>query len=238
MTSETIEYASDGTTCEGYLAYDGTHAERRPGILVVPAWNGVNDYARKRADMLAGMGYVALVADIYGKGVRPQGFDEAAREAGKYRGDRPLFRTRVAAGLAALRKAPAADPARLAAIGYCFGGQAVLELARGGADVKGVVSFHGALDSPTPEDARNIKARVLVLHGADDPLVPEKNVLAFEAEMRAAGVDWQLVAYGGAVHSFTDWTAGNDPSRGVAYNEKADRRSWVAMRAFLDELFA
>ena len=131
----------------------------------------------------------------------------------------------------------ATKPRRIAAIGYCFGGTTVLELARSGAAVAGVVSFHGGLSSPAPADARNIKAKVLALHGADDPNVPPKEVAAFEDEMRQGGVDWQLIAYGGAVHSFTDWNAGHDNSKGVAYNERADRRSWEAMKQFFSELF-
>ena len=129
------------------------------------------------------------------------------------------------------------DPKRMAAIGYCFGGTAVLELARSGADVAGVVSFHGGLSSPTPSDAKNIRAKVLALHGADDPHVSPKEVAAFEDEMRQGGVDWQLIAYGGAVHAFTDWNAGTDNSKGAAYNERADRRSWEAMKQFFAELF-
>jgi dienelactone hydrolase len=129
------------------------------------------------------------------------------------------------------------DPNRVAAIGYCFGGTTVLELARSGAPITGVVSFHGGLSTPNPNDAKNIKAKVLALHGADDPNVPPKEVAAFEEEMRQGGVDWQLIAYGGAVHSFTDWNAGNDNSKGAAYNERADRRSWEAMKQFFAELF-
>jgi dienelactone hydrolase len=138
--------------------------------------------------------------------------------------------------LAVLKKHPLTDPQRIAAIGYCFGGTTVLELARSGAELKGVVSFHGGLGSPTPADARNIQCKVLVLHGADDPFVPAAEVAGFEKEMRDAKVDWQLVSYGGAVHSFTDWNAGNDNSKGAAYNEKADQRSWVAMKAFFEEV--
>ncbi len=238
MRTETIEYSQNGTILEGYAAYPTAGAGVRPGVLVVPAWNGIDDYARKRAEMLAELGYVALVADVYGKGVRPQSMESAAAEAGKYRADRPLFRARVRAGFDALCRLRGIDAARLAAIGYCFGGQGALELARSGADLAGVVSFHGALDTPTPEDARRIKAAVLALHGADDPFVPAEVVQAFEAEMRAGGVDWQLVAYGGAVHSFTDWEAGDDSSRGFAYDARADRRSWALMRSFLDEVLA
>ncbi|HET6420705.1 MAG TPA: dienelactone hydrolase family protein, partial [Geobacteraceae bacterium] len=191
-----------------------------------------------RVEQLARLGYVAFGADIYGKGIRPATPEAAAREAAKYRGaDRSLLRERGLAGLDELRKQPNVDAGRLAAIGYCFGGTAVLELARSGADLKGVVSFHGGLDTPNPADARNIRAKVLVFHGADDPHVPPPQVAAFQEEMRKGGVDWQMVFYGGAVHSFTNPDSGNDLSKGVAYNEKADRRSWEAMKLFLAEIF-
>ncbi len=238
MKTETIEYSQDGTTLEGYLAYGDAVQGKGPGILVLPAWNGIDDYARKRTEMIAELGYIAFAADVYGKGIRPQGFADAAAEAGQYRANLPLLRARVAAGLDILRKAPGVDPAKLAAIGYCFGGQAALELARSGADILGVISFHGALDTPTPADAKAIKARILALHGADDPYVPAEVVQAFQQEMRGGMVDWQMTAYGGAVHSFTDWNAGTDNSTGAAYNEKADRRSWVAMQAFFNEIFS
>jgi dienelactone hydrolase len=148
-----------------------------------------------------------------------------------------MLRERVRAGLEVLKNHELSDGKRIAAIGYCFGGTTVLELARSGADIAGVVSFHGGLSSATPGDAKNIKAKVLALHGADDPNVPPKEVAAFEDEMRQGGVDWQLIAYGGAVHSFTDWNAGNDNSKGAAYNQSADRRSWEAMRQFFAEIF-
>ena len=148
-----------------------------------------------------------------------------------------LLRSRVLAGLEVLKKHPLTDPKRVAAIGYCFGGTTVLELARAGADVAGVVSFHGGLDSPTPDDGKNIRCKVLALHGGDDPFVAAKDIAAFEDELRKAGVDWQLVSYGGAVHSFTDSNAGNDNSKGAAYNEKADKRSWEAMKNFFAEIF-
>lgn len=146
------------------------------------------------------------------------------------------MRARALAGLDVLRNNPLCEPKRIAAIGYCFGGTVVLEIARSGADVAGVVSFHGGLDTPTPADAKNIKCKVLVLHGGDDPHVPAKDVAAFEEEMRAGGVDWQLVVYGGAVHGFTNPAAGNDKSKGVAYNAEADRRSWEAMKALFGEI--
>jgi dienelactone hydrolase len=187
--------------------------------------------------MLAQLGYVAFCADIYGKGVRPQNTAEAGAQAGKYKNDRQLLRARVNVGLDALRQQPLVDPKRLAAIGYCFGGTTVLELARSGADVAGVVSFHGGLDAPDPADGKNIKCKVLVCHGADDPFSSPQDIAAFENEMRKGGVDWQLIKYGGAVHSFTQPMAGNDNSKGAAYNEKADKRSWEAMKQFFAEIF-
>jgi dienelactone hydrolase len=206
-------------------------------VLIVHQWQGLGAYEKKRAEMLAGLGNNVFAVDIYGKGVRPDNPRDAGAEAGKYKDNRSLLRARVRAGLDVLARHGLTDPKRIAAIGYCFGGTTVLELARSGADLAGVVSFHGGLSSPTPGDARNIRAKVLVLHGADDPFVPPAEVAAFQEEMRQGGVDWQLIAYGGAVHSFTHWDAGNDNSTGAAYNEQADQRSWEAMRQFFAELF-
>lgn len=233
-----VEYRQGETVLQGFLAYDDALEGRRPGVLIVHQWMGVTDYERRRAEQLAALGYVAFAVDVYGKGVRPADTAEAGKLAGRYKGDRQLLRERVAAGLAALRSDERVDPDRIAAIGYCFGGTAVLELARSGADVAGVVSFHGGLDSPKPEDGRRIKAKVLVLHGADDPYVPDADIAAFQKELRDAQVDWQMVYYSGAVHAFTQPQAGNDPSRGAAYDERADRRSWQAMRTFFEEIFA
>jgi dienelactone hydrolase len=237
VQTRTVEYRQGETVLEGYLAWDSAGAPRRPGILVVHEWTGINPYTRRRVEQLAALGYVAFAADVYGKGIRPATPKEAAETAGRFKADRPLLRARVQAALAELRKQPNVDGTKVAAIGYCFGGTAALELARSGADLLGVVTFHGGLDTPTPGDARNIKAKVLALHGADDPYVPEPVVKGFEEEMRAAKVDWQLVKYSGAVHSFTNPEAGNDNSKGAAYNASADRRSWIAMRSFFDELF-
>jgi dienelactone hydrolase len=205
-------------------------------VLIVHQWKGLTDYEKKRAEMLARLGYVAFAVDIYGKGVRPQDTAEASTQAGKYKSDRTLLRARVNAGLDVLRKERFVDPKRIAAIGYCFGGTTVIELARSGADIAGVVSFHGALDSPRPEDGKNIRCKVLALHGADDPFVPAKDIAAFEDELRNAGVDWQLVKYGGAVHSFTDWNA-DGSMKGAKYDERADKRSWEDMKLFFAEIF-
>jgi dienelactone hydrolase len=237
IITKTVDYKQGDTVLEGYLAYDDAIQGQRPGVMVVHEWTGLNDYAKMRTEMLARLGYVAFAADIYGKGIRPQNTEEAAQQAGKYRADRKLLRARANAGLEVLRNHELSDPSKLAAIGYCFGGGTVLELARSGADLKGVVSFHGNLDTPNPEDAKKIKCSVLALHGASDPHVHREQVEAFQDEMTNAGVDWYMVLYGGAVHSFTNPNSGDDPSRGVAYNKKADERSWEAMKSFFDEIF-
>jgi dienelactone hydrolase len=236
VRTEIIEYKQGDTTLEGYLAYDTAFQGKRPGVLVVHQWLGITDYEKRRAGMLAKLGYVAFCADIYGQGIRPKDTTQAGAEATKYKSDRALLRQRVKAGLDVLEKNELVDTKRVAAIGYCFGGTTVIELARSGADIVGVVSFHGGLDSPTPADGKNIKCKVLACHGADDPFVPAKDLAAFEDEMRAANVDWQLIKYGGAVHSFTQ----PDPgfvNPGAKYNEKADKRSWEDMKVFFAEIF-
>jgi dienelactone hydrolase len=232
-----VEYKQGDDVFEGYLAYDDAVKGKRPGVLVVHAWMGLDDNARHRADMLAELGYVAFAADIYGKGVRPKDRGEAGKLAGSYKTDRAKLRGHVAAAFAQLKASPSVDPARTAAIGFCFGGTTVLELARSGAAVSGVVSFHGGLDSPAPADGKNIKAKVLVLHGASDGYQQPADLAAFQKELTDAKVDWQLVAYGGAVHCFTDRGAGTDPSSGCAFDAAADARSWVAMKTFFAELF-
>lgn len=236
LRTETVEYTDSGKVLEGYLAYDDSVEGRRPGVLVVHEWWGINDYIKKRTEMLAGLGYIAFAADIYGKGVRTNDAEVAGRLAGIYRADRALLRRRAAKGLEVLKANGLTDTERVAAIGYCFGGTTVLELARSGAAVAGVVSFHGNLDTPAPETSV-IKAKVLALTGALDPYVTPERVREFEDEMRKAGADWFMVSYGGAVHSFTNPASGADPSKGVAYNEAADRRSWRAMKDFFTEIF-
>ncbi|MTJ09221.1 dienelactone hydrolase family protein [Anabaena sp. UHCC 0204] len=236
IRTRTIEYKQGNTILEGYLAYDDAIKVKRPGVLVVHEWNGLQSYAKKRTKELAKLGYVAFAADIYGKGIRPKTSEESGKQATIYRQDRKLLRERAKAGLQVLQKHPLTDSKRIAAIGYCFGGGTVLELARSGVNIAGVVSFHGNLDTPDPSDAKNIKTKVLVLHGADDPFVPEQQVQAFEREMRIGNVDWQLISYGGVLHSFTNPEAKNNP-KGAVYNSIADRRSWQAMRQFFTEIF-
>jgi len=237
VRTEQIEYKHGDTLLEGFLAYDDTVTGKRPGVLVVHEWWGLNDYAKRRAEQLAQLGYVAFCLDMYGKGKVTADPKVAWEWASVFRNDRPMGRAQAAAGPEVLKSRPQVDPARIAAIGYCFGGTVVLEMARSGADLKGVVSFHGGLATPTPADARNIKGKVLVLHGADDLFEQPSEIAAFQEEMRQARVDWQMVYYGSAVHSFTNPESGKAGIKGVGYNEAADRRSWLAMRNFFDEIF-
>ncbi len=237
LVTKTVEYKQGDTTLEGYLAYDDSFSGQRPGVLVVHQWMGLTDYEQNRAAMLAHLGYIAFCADIYGKGIRPQSIKEAGTEATKYKTNRTLLRLRVNAGLDELKKCDLVDTKRVAAIGYCFGGTTVIELAPTGADIQGIVSFHGGLDSPTPAAGKNIKCKVLICHGADDPFEKPEDLVAFEKELRDANADWRLIKYGGAVHSFTQPMAGNDNSKGAAYNERADKRSWADMKSFFAEIF-
>jgi dienelactone hydrolase len=231
VKTETVEYKDGSTVLEGYIAYDDANDKPRPGILVIHDWTGLQDYAKRRTTMLAEMGYVAFAADIYGKGVRPTDQKECVVESGKYRNDLPLLRKRVLLALDELKKSKLVQADKLAAIGYCFGGSSVLELARSGADVKGVVSFHGGLKTSMPADPGAIKAKILVCHGADDKFV-NNDVPGFKEEMEKSKADMTFIAYPGAVHSFTKKEAGDDPSKGQAYNEKADLESWAEMRKF------
>ncbi len=237
IKTETIEYKHGDVVLQGYIAYDDASAEKRPGVLVVHEWMGINDYARKRAEQLASLGYVAFALDMYGKDVTVINAQEASTWAGKFYTDRQLMRDRANAGLEQLRSFRLTDPTRIAAIGYCFGGSTVLEMARGGITISGVVSFHGNLANPTPSNAANINTKVLVCHGAIDPYVPMEQVNGFVAEMDSAKVDYQLIMYANSVHGFTNPNNGTDNSKGAAYNEAADKRSWEAMKSFFAEIF-
>ncbi|HEV7867944.1 MAG TPA: dienelactone hydrolase family protein [Chthoniobacteraceae bacterium] len=237
IKTETITYQDGDTPLEGFLAYDDEKTGARPGVLVVHDWGGLQDYAKRRATMLAELGYVAFAADIYGKGVRPSDPQESAKQAGSFKGDLPLLRKRVTLGFDQLLKQKNVDAQKTAAIGYCFGGTTVLELARSGAPVAAVVSFHGGLGTTMPAAPGAVKAKVLVCHGEDDPYVKPAEQAAFKEEMQKAKVDMQFVSYPGAVHSFTNPGAGNDKSKGNAYQEEADKKSWAEMQAFFAKVF-
>jgi dienelactone hydrolase len=232
---QTVDYKQGDATLEGWLVYDDAKQGKRPGVVVFPAWNGPDEDAKGRAQMLAKLGYVAFVADVYGKGVRPTDTKGAIAESSKYMKDRSLLRDRAKAAYDQLIKNPAVNASKIAAIGYCFGGAGALDLARSGAPLLDTVTFHGDLTSPTPQDDNNIKGRVLALHGASDPIVNAQAQDAFKKEMTDAHVNWEMVLYGGAVHSFTQKGAGNDPSKGAAYNAYADQQSWAEMTRLFRE---
>ena len=238
LAGQPLVYQDGATRLAGYLATPAAGKGKVPGIVIVHQWMGPTDHERRTADKLAKLGYVALAADIYGEGVAPRDTKEAGALAGKFKGDRPLYQRRIRAALDALKAQSSVDPARLAVIGFCFGGTGALEAARAGMPVRGVVSFHGGLDVPADRPVGPIAAKILVCHGADDPFVPAKDVAAFHDEMRKAKADYTFVAYGGAVHAFTQKEAGDDPAKGAAYQEAAARRSWQHMNDFFGELFA
>jgi dienelactone hydrolase len=236
IQTQVVQYQSaDGATLEGYLAYDDAAKTPQPGILIVHDWMGLGDFFKKKAEEVAKMGYVAFAADIYGKGQRPKDAKEAAEFAGKYKGNVPLLRQRVEAAFAQLTNNKMVIPGKVVSAGYCFGGTTVLELARAGAPVAGTVTFHGGLSTPHPEDAKNIKGPLLVMHGADDPYVNAAEVAAFKKEMASAKVPMTFIAYPGAVHAFTIPMAGNDNSKGAAYNAAADKKSWQEFKKFLSK---
>lgn len=237
VKTETVTYHDGPTILEGVVSYDDASTKPRPGVLVVHEWTGINPYVKRRLEMLAQLGYVAFAADIYGRGVRPTSPAEAGAVAKVYKDDRALMRRRVRLGLAELKRQRFVQVKKTAAIGYCFGGTTVLELARDGADVRGVVSFHGGLSTPNPKDAKRIRGEVLIEHGAIDPNVPAEEVAAFEDEMKRAHVKYGLTRHAGAVHSFTNPDAGADVSKGAAYNAEADAKSWDEMRSSLERWF-
>jgi dienelactone hydrolase len=226
---QTVAYKQGDTALEGWLVYDDATKGKRPGVVVYPAYWGPSAHEKDVAQKLAKMGYVAFVADIYGKGVRPDTPQAAGAESGKYMKDRALLLARAEAGFDQLKQSKMVDTSKLAAIGYCFGGAPALDLARSGAPLIDVVTFHGALGTPTPENAKNIKGHVLALHGAADPIVNAQAVAAFEKEMTDANVDWQVVLYGGVMHAFTDSSHPSSPEHGTKYDATADKRSWQAM---------
>jgi dienelactone hydrolase len=237
MQTKDIDYRDNGVNLRGYLAFDEKGDGQRPGVLVFHEGLGLGDFAMARARMLAEMGYVAFAADMFGDRRQARNLQEVANLVGGLRSQPETLRARGRAALATLAALPQVDSNRMAAIGFCFGGSVVLELARDGADLKAVVSFHGALATQMPAVAGKVKASVLVLTGADDPLAPPDQVKAFEDEMRNAEVgDWQVVSYGNTLHGFTNPAADGSMMRTAMYNAQADRRSWAAMRGFFDEV--
>lgn len=233
---EKVEYKSGDNLFEGVVAYDSALKGKKPGVVVFHNWKGITAETESKITELAKLGYVAMAGDIYGKGIRPKNAKEAGELATLYKNDRKLLRERVNLALVELAKNPKVDSNKLMATGYCFGGTAALELGRSGADLLGIVSFHGGLANPNPPDAKNIKAQVQIYHGGIDPSITPEELNAFKKEMDDAKVTYQFTAFSGAVHSFTEKAAGDDVSKGQAYNALADRRSWEGMKNFFQEL--
>jgi len=237
MTTQSVNYTSGDLDCEGFLAYDAEREGPRPGVLIAHAWKGVTDVEKGRAVQLAERGYIAFALDLYGRGNAPETLDDAMAGIGMLKSNRAVWRERAGDGLKTLQEQSQVDVSKIAAIGFCLGGGTVLELARSGADLRGVVTFHGSLDTPTPEDAKNIKSRVLVLHGASDPRVPLSAVVELCEEMTNAGVPFEVVLYGQTKHGFTNPASGTDTSTPNFYSADADKRSFAAMLGFFDEIF-
>ena len=237
MKTAQIDYTHGKTALKGFLAYDGKQRGRRPAVLVAHAWGGRDAFACAKAESLAALGYAGFAVDMYGDARLGKDKDENASLMTPFLRDRVLLQGRIGSALEAARRLDQVDPERVAAIGFCFGGLCVLDLARSGADARGVVSFHGLLGAPEGLPNAAIKAKIMALHGWDDPMATPKNLRSFAEEMTGAKADWQAHAYGNTMHAFTNPEA-NDPGFGTVYDEKADRRSWAAMTNFLEEIFA
>jgi dienelactone hydrolase len=239
LKTQDVRYSEGGVEFLGYLAYDETAREKRPGVLVFHEGLGLGEHIMERARRIANLGYVVFAADMFGGRHQVSGLQEMGKLLADLRNDLPTLRARGKAAVATLGSLPQVDATRLAAIGFCFGGSVVLELARDGADLKAVISLHGVLSTKAPAETDKVKASVLICTGADDPLAPPDQVAAFQNEMREANVrDWQVITYGNTLHAFTNPAAGPSTMRGTLYNEQADRRSWVALRNFLEESLA
>lgn len=233
-TSEWI-YHHGEQKLQGFLAYEDKYAKSRPGVLVAHDWSGCNDFAREKATMLAEMGYVGLALDMYGDGKTGETTEEKMALLQPFKSDRRLLASRIRAAFDALSDVPEVDTSRIAAIGFCFGGMCVLDLARSGAALRGVVSFHGLLDKPEHLANASVKAKILVLNGYDDPMATPDSVNAFSQEMTAAKVDWQVHNYGLTKHSFTNPQA-HDIASGLVYNARAEKRALQSMTDFLNEI--
>ena len=240
LQTKEVDYTVGDTVMKGYLAYDDAITGKRPGILVVHEWWGHNPYARKRAEMLAGLGYTALAVDMYGEGRTAAHPEDAGKFSGEIRKNMPLGTARFKAAMELLQNEPTVAPGKIAAIGYCFGGAVVLEMARAGIDLDGVASFHGSLGTPNPAKPGAVKARILVLNGGDDPFVKPEEIEAFKKEMDEAGVNYRFISYPGAKHSFTNPDAdkfGKEFSIPLAYNKEADEKSWQEMQKLFIKIF-
>ncbi len=237
IRTQVIEYRDGPTVLEGFVAYDDATEELRPAVLIAPEWWGLTDYPKHRAEQLARMGYVAFAIDMYGKGEATDDPAQASKWVTPFYSDRKLCRQRAQAGLDTLMAQKYVDKSRVAAIGYCFGGMVALELARSGAPLAGVITFHGDVRRAGDEGPDDIKAKILVCHGGDDPLVPMKAVWEFQDEMNQAKADYQINIYSGAKHAFTNPAADSHHIDGIAYNEQADKRSWMALNDFFAEIF-
>ncbi|MDZ4687634.1 MAG: dienelactone hydrolase family protein [Planctomycetaceae bacterium] len=235
VQTQTIKYQDGGTECVGFLAWDDAVEGQRPGVLVVHEWWGLNDYARNRAKELAKLGYVAFAADMYGEGKTVEHPQDAGAMAAKVRANVEAWRKRAQAGLAVLTSQPQCDATKLAAIGYCFGGSTALQLAYTGADLDAVATFHAALPTPSDAEAKAVKARVLICHGADDKFIPEEAIKAFKGALDKAAAKYEFVAYPGAVHSFTVPDAGKHNNPGMQYQAAADKDSWDRMTKLFAE---
>jgi len=237
VQSKAVPYTIGQSSYEGFLAWDDSIEGKRPGILVVHEWWGLNEYARSRAEQLAALGYVALAVDMYGKGKVTTHPEKASEWAKLTTSNVDEWLRRAQEGLKFLRADPKVDPTRLAAIGYCFGGATVMQLVYGGAPVKGVVSFHGSLPLPQSSQSIHHSAKVLIAHGDADPFLTSDHIEQFKTALDTAGIDWQMVLYSGAQHSFTNPGADQYGLKGAKYHKKADQRSWIHMKQFFDELF-
>jgi dienelactone hydrolase len=238
VVTRTIPYRQGGVDLQGFLAYDNAVQGKRPGILVVHEWWGLNDYARSRAKQLASLGYVAFALDMYGKDKVTDHPKQAQEFMTRITKNVESWRKRALAGLEVLKKQPNTDPRRIAAIGYCFGGSTVQQLAYSGADIKGIVSFHGSLVLPPASGASQTKAKMLICHGAADPFTKPEWLLKYIAAMNASPIDWQMVIFGHAKHSFTNPGADKYGMPQLGYNREADLRSWRYMKQFFDEIFS
>ena len=235
--TETVDYKVGDVPLKGFLAYDDATTARRPGVLVVHEWWGLNDYARSRAKQLAESGYVAFAVDMYGEGKTTTHPEEAGQWSGAVHQHQDIGRARFQAGYDLLKANPRVAPGKIAAIGYCFGGGVVLAMAEAGADLAGVASFHGALPGEPVAAGTQVKAKIICFHGADDPFITPDAVAKFEQNLTAAGADWQFVTYSGTKHSFTNPDAGKAGMVQLEYNAEADHRSWRSLMSFFDEIF-